>query len=97
MAVSLLVRMKVQPGKNDIFEKTFSELAAKVRANEPGNIFYCCHRTDDPTEYIIMEQYIDDEAIKAHGASEHFQAHIGDLRAVLDGAADLQRLRTIDD
>ena len=40
MAIGLLATITVLEGKNEAFEQTFLDLTEKVRANEPGNVFY---------------------------------------------------------
>ena len=43
MAIGLLAKITVLEGKNEEFEQTFLDLTEKVRANEPGNVFYALH------------------------------------------------------
>ena len=43
MAIGLLATITVLEGKNEEFEQTFLDLTEKVRANEPGNVFYSLH------------------------------------------------------
>ena len=60
MAIGLLATLTVLEGKNEEFEhlKTFLDLTEKVRANEPGNVFYALHKSgSDPQVYKVMEQY----------------------------------------
>jgi (4S)-4-hydroxy-5-phosphonooxypentane-2,3-dione isomerase len=41
---------------------------------EPGCLQYDVHRDrDDPSRFFIFERYVDEAALEAHGASEHFQ------------------------
>jgi len=96
MAVGIIARLKIQPGKNKEFESIFSELQAAVRANEPGNNFYACHRTDDENVYVVLEQYKDQAAADAHGASEHFRTIGAKLGGVMAGRPELERLTSID-
>ena len=44
MAIGLLATITVLEGKNGEFEQTFLDLTEKVRANEPGNVFYALHK-----------------------------------------------------
>ena len=44
--------------------------------NEPGNLFYQPTRDpEDPRVFFFFEIYEDEEAYKAHGASEHFERY----------------------
>ncbi len=51
--------------------------AAFTRAtrNEPGCLWFDWSRSiDDPTEYVLVEAFRDDDAGAAHVQSDHFQA-----------------------
>lgn len=96
MAISLIAKLTIQDGKNEEFEEIFKELAAAVRANEPGNVFYSCNRTENANEYVVLEQYVDQAALDAHGSSDHFKQIGGKLGGVMAGRPDLQRMETID-
>jgi quinol monooxygenase YgiN len=54
---------------------------------EPGNSFYQASRDpDDPKVFFFFEIYDDEAGYKAHGESEHFQAHgFGEAIPLLDG------------
>ncbi|MDZ7684539.1 MAG: putative quinol monooxygenase [Gammaproteobacteria bacterium] len=95
MAISLIAKLTIQDGKNEEFENIFKELEEAVRANEPGNVFYSCNRTDNANEYIVLEQYVDQEALDAHRDTDHFKKIGGKLGGVMAGRPDLQRLETI--
>lgn len=95
MAIGLIARLKIQSGKNAEFETIFSELEAAVRANESGNNFYACHRTDDPDVYVVMEQYADQAAVDAHRASDHFKTIGAKLGDVMAGRPELESLTSI--
>ncbi|MDD4876321.1 MAG: putative quinol monooxygenase [Dehalococcoidales bacterium] len=62
-------------GKGDEYQEKFQGLAAKVR-KDPGAITYALHRKlDNPDQFFVFEQYENEEAIKYHAATEHFQAY----------------------
>ncbi|MGN6250204.1 MAG: putative quinol monooxygenase [Marmoricola sp.] len=47
---------------------------------EPGCLWFDWSRNlDDPTEFVLVEAFADDEAGGAHVRSEHFQAACRDL------------------
>lgn len=96
MAISLIAKIPIQEGKNEEFESIFKELQDAVRANEDGNIFYSCNRTDNANEYIVLEQYVDQAALDAHGSSAHFKEIGSKLGAVMGGRPELTRMETID-
>ncbi|MDD3444465.1 MAG: putative quinol monooxygenase [Zavarzinia sp.] len=91
--IGLIATMRIQDGKTAEFERVFLELAAKVRANEPGNLTYQLTRSRaEPNTYKVLEIYRDEAAFKAHGASDHFKAAGPALGAVLAGRPDLEIL-----
>ena len=96
MAVGIIARLTIQQGKNEEFENIFRELQAAVRANEPGNNFYSCHRTSDDTVYVVMEQYKDEDAVKAHQGSDHFKSIGAKLGGVMAGRPEIETLTSID-
>ena len=89
--IALLARLNVAEGKEAEFETVMLELAAQVRSNEPGNQLYTLVKDDQG--YAVMELYDDDEALRAHGASDHFRAAGAKFRGLMAGAPDLQRFR----
>ncbi len=73
MAFVLVVNMRAQEGKEAEALEVMRELAAATR-QEPGCIHYIpVQSVDDPRSFLVYEQYVDREALEAHGASEHFQ------------------------
>ena len=96
MPIGLLAKIAVQEGKNEAFEKAFLELTAKVRANEPGNIFYALNRSQtDPQLYIVMEQYTDSEALEAHRKSDYFLAANDALSGLVAGAPEIEAFEAL--
>ena len=91
MPIGLLAKIAVQEGKNEEFEKAFLALTEKVRANEPGNIFYALNRSQtDPQLYLVMEQYTDADALEAHRKSDYFLAANGVLGGLVAGAPEIE-------
>lgn len=91
--IGVIATLRVQPGKTDAFEELFAGLAARVRADEPGNLAYqLCRSRSEPNTYKVLELYTDEEALKAHGTSEHFKAAGAGLGAVLAGRPDVEYL-----
>jgi len=93
MPSAFVVKFKVKSGKNADFEKAFKEMQAGVRAREPGNLYYDLYVSDhDPQSYVIVEHYKDQAAIAAHGKSEHGRKLFAELKDLLDGPPEVQRL-----
>lgn len=91
--IALLARLNVATGKEAEFETVMLELAAQVRANEPGNHLYTLVK--DAKGYAVMELYDDDEALAAHGASDHFKAAGAKFAGLMAGRPTLERFEVI--
>ena len=73
--ISFSVRMKFKPEDREEIDKALRELTAASR-KEPGCVSYIPHVLgDDPDTVLIYEQYVDQEARDAHGASAHFKKY----------------------
>jgi len=86
MSFVLVVRMKAKEGEEERTLEVIRELADATRA-EPGCEAYIpCRDPEDPRSFLFYEQYRDQEAFEAHGASEHFQRlAVGRLWDLLEG------------
>ena len=74
MAYVLNVRMTAREGEEDRAAKLMGELAAATQ-EEPGNICWIGHRSvESPRTFMVYEQYVDEDAFKAHGQTEHFKS-----------------------
>lgn len=91
--IALLAKLNVAAGKEQEFESAMLELAAQVRANEPGNQLYTLVKDEDG--YAVMELYDDEAALAAHSASEHFKAAGPKLGAVMAGRPEIKRYEVI--
>jgi len=94
--LAVVATLKVQDGKGPELEALFRELAAQVRANEPGNLAYQLTKSRvDPDTYKVLEAYADEEAFKQHSRSEHFRAAGAKLAAVLAGRPEIEQLDVV--
>lgn len=83
MAVVLVARWVAKEGEEERVLAILEELAPPSRA-EPGCRHYQpCRDREDPRRFLVFEVYDNDEALRAHSESEHFQ------RLVLDEAVPL--------
>jgi quinol monooxygenase YgiN len=71
--LALHATLKIKPGRIDEFLRLLGELAVATRA-EPGNRLYVFGRGPAPDTVVMLERYLDRDALKAHFASAHFQA-----------------------
>ncbi len=94
MSIAVIARLNVAAGKEKEFEEAMLGLAAEVRKNEPGNQLYTLCKDADGN-YVVMELYDDEAAIKAHGESAHFKAAGAKFAGVMAGRPDIQRLEVV--
>jgi quinol monooxygenase YgiN len=96
MAVGVVATLKVAEGKNADFEAVFRDLAAQVKANEPGNQLYRVFKSKaDAQTYVVMEVYADQAALEAHGKSDHFRAAGPKIAPTMAGRPDIQYFDSI--
>ena len=75
MAYVVLAKWIASPGEEEAVAAAIDALIEPSRA-EPGNLLYLAHRDpSDPQVFLLYEQYVDEAAYLAHGASEHFAQH----------------------
>ena len=73
MAVARIAKIKIREGANKEFETKFAELTKEVHEKEPAAIHHILHRSREaPNAYVIYEQYVDEDAMVAHGRTRHF-------------------------
>ncbi|MEQ9314528.1 MAG: putative quinol monooxygenase, partial [Henriciella sp.] len=78
-------------GKNAEFEEVGKDLMAKVKANESGTLTYQLYKSkSDPQTYIFMEEYANQDALKAHGQTDYFKAAGAKMGAVLAGRPEIE-------
>jgi quinol monooxygenase YgiN len=90
---ALFVKFRVKPGKNAAFEAAFREMQRSMREKEPGNLYYdLCVTIEDPQLYVVMERYQNSAAVTAHNQTEHIRKVLTEIRDLLDGPIEPQRL-----
>ncbi|MGA1372321.1 MAG: putative quinol monooxygenase [Pseudomonadales bacterium] len=94
MAIGIVAKLNVAPGKEAEFEAVMLDLIAQVRANEPDNQLYTLCK-DAEGRYVVMELYTDAAAIETHGRSDHFRAAGKRFAGLMAGAPDIQRMEVI--
>jgi (4S)-4-hydroxy-5-phosphonooxypentane-2,3-dione isomerase len=72
--VVLVARYNVKPGNVEAVLDALRRMVSIVRANEPGcTAFHVNRGKDDPNTLLLYEEYVDQDAVDAHGATPHFQ------------------------
>jgi quinol monooxygenase YgiN len=71
--IFITAKFKVRPEDADNWPEISREFTEATR-NEPGCLWFDWSRSvEDPTEYVIVEAFRDDEAGAAHVQSKHFK------------------------
>lgn len=95
--LGIVATIRVQDGKGGDFEAVFRRLAAKVRANEPGNLLYQLTKSrTEPNTYKVLEIYTDQDAVTAHGGSDHFREIGREMGPFLAGRPDVETLDAVE-
>lgn len=91
--ICLNVLLTVKPGTESEVAAFFQPLAEASR-KEPGCRMYIAHQhLDDPTRFLVYEQYDDDAALGAHRHAPHFKQYAaqGLYCHVIDRQVDIFR------
>ena len=92
--IAAIVKLNIAEGKGAQFEKAMLALASQVREKEEGNHLYTLCKSDDG-DYFMLELYDDEEALAAHGQSEHFKASGASFKGLMSGPPEIQRLKVV--
>ena len=92
MTHSIVATIKVKAGQEAAFQTIALQLAAAVRANEPGCLLYTLSQGEDKSSFVFMERYVDEAAVAAHRGTDHFKTLGRAMGAHMDGAPSLLRM-----
>lgn len=96
MAIGVTAKLSVIEGKNDEFEALFKQLQEAVSTNEDGCNFYAVHKSrTDSQVYMVIEQYVDEAALSAHGKTDHFRSIGAQMGGCLAAAPDIELFDSI--
>jgi quinol monooxygenase YgiN len=93
--IAITATLLAKAGQEADFEAVAMELAAQVRAHEPGCLLYQPCRTETPRTYVFIERYADEAALQAHRKTEHFRRLGRQLGEHMDGAPQIARLQEL--
>ncbi|HEY7852540.1 MAG TPA: putative quinol monooxygenase [Caulobacteraceae bacterium] len=95
--LGIVATIRVQEGKGPDFEAVFGRLAAKVRANEPGNLLYQLTKSRaEPNTYKVLEIYKDQDAVEAHRGADHFRTIGPEMGPFMAGRPDVEILDAVE-
>ncbi len=92
--IGVTAKLNVKPDMAAEFETVFLDLMDAVKANEPGCLMYQLCKDDDGN-YIVLEMYESEEALAAHGQSDHFKAAGAGFKGKMGGPPEIQRMKAV--
>jgi quinol monooxygenase YgiN len=76
MAFVVVAIWKARPGEEGRIREVL-RIMTPLSRQEPGNLGYQAQvSTQDPTRFLLFEQYTSAQAFEEHRASAHFQQHV---------------------
>ncbi|MGA1798845.1 putative quinol monooxygenase [Sphingomonas sp. 4RDLI-65] len=96
MAIKIIAFVTVKPGEEDAFTAAARICVAASRA-EPGVLHYDLWReTEGDRRFVFNELYVDDAAVQAHMASDHFKAFGLAARGIAAGRPEIMMTQAVD-
>lgn len=82
--ILVVATVRVHSGQEAAYEAAVSEIMPRVRAANPGILFYHAARSrDDASTYLVVEAYADQCAMDAHIGSESLQQSLAGLQPLI--------------
>lgn len=79
----IVVKFKTKAEYTEQFMDLVGPFTSSTR-QEPGNLWFDWSRSvEDPSEFVLVEAFLDDEAAGAHVNSVHFRAGLESMRPAL--------------
>lgn len=93
--IGIIAKMKIKEGVNKEFEEAASRLKDAVTKNEPGVVYYDWYKGEDDSSYVVLERYESQEALDAHGQTEHMKNIGGEMGQYMAGRPEVTILKSI--
>ena len=93
--IGIIATMKIKEGVNKEFEEVASRLKDAVTKNEPGVVYYDWYKGEDDSSYDVLERYESQEALDAHGQTEHMKSIGGEMGQYMAGRPEVTILKSI--
>lgn len=87
--ISVIAKMPLQADKKDEAVASVKKLMEGV-SREEGTLYYTANiNRKDPDTLVFMERYRDMDALKAHGATPHFQKFMEEAMSFAAGQPEI--------
>jgi quinol monooxygenase YgiN len=74
--LTVIARYQAQTGMGDLIALTLAKHVAATRT-EPGCVQFVAYRArENRDQFVLYEQYVDDEAFEAHRKTPHFATYV---------------------
>ena len=94
--IVLLAKSRLLEGKQQEFI-SIAEKLVKATREEPGCVYYdLVQDAADDKVFLFVEKYLDEAAVAAHMASEHFQTYVPMMNALREGPSEVTKCVTVD-
>jgi quinol monooxygenase YgiN len=95
--ITVTAKLHVSEGKEDEFVSAAKKMVAAVKTNEAGKtLSYDLFRSKtDPTVFLFIESYADDEAMAAHRSTPHMAEFGGALQGLLSARTEIERFEPV--
>ena len=93
--IGIIATMKIKEGTNKDFEEVASRLQSAVTENEQGVVYYDWYKGQDDTTYFVLERYESQDALDAHGKTDHMKSIGGEMGQYMAGRPEVTILKSI--
>ena len=84
MKVCTTNAFSVDADRIDELRTILATYAAELRANEPGCVLYrILQQDDEPTSFVVLAEFVDEQAYRAHMASDHVARLRGQIHPLM--------------
>jgi (4S)-4-hydroxy-5-phosphonooxypentane-2,3-dione isomerase len=90
--ITFISRMTVKAGREQDFVDACNELTAKVKANEPGVIYFEFFKLREPRRYAVLESFPNEDLEHAHMNSPWLAAVVPRIVDCVDGTWEREYL-----
>lgn len=82
--ILVVATVRLHPGRARAYEAAVADIMPKVRAANPGVLFYHAGKCrDEPDTYRVVEAYADQAAMDRHIGSESLQQSLAGLMPMI--------------